>query len=107
MGQNRPLFVLFSFFSHDKYSTNTYNDKCVDGVLRTWTRGGRMVGADNSTMVIFFQNEFAHTTLNKIVFSQTVSDFKEIVENNLKNAKSTTMLNSSSQLFQIQKWQMA
>ena len=36
---------LFSFFSHDKYSTN---DKSIDGVLGTQTRGGRMVGADES-----------------------------------------------------------
>ena len=27
MGQTRPLFCLFSFFSHDKYSTNTINEK--------------------------------------------------------------------------------
>ena len=32
MGQTRPLLVLFSFFSHNKYSTNTINDKSVDGV---------------------------------------------------------------------------
>ena len=36
---------LFSFFSLDKYSTN---DKSIDGVLGTQTRGGRMVGADES-----------------------------------------------------------
>ena len=45
MGQTRPL----SFFSHDKYSTNTINEKSVDGVLGTRTRGGKMVGADEST----------------------------------------------------------
>ena len=45
MGQTRALFVLFSFYSHDKYSTN----KSIDGVLGTQTRGGRMVGADDST----------------------------------------------------------
>ena len=50
MGQTRPLFVLFSFLSHDKYSTNlTINYKSIDGVLGTQTRGGRMVGADGST----------------------------------------------------------
>ena len=27
LGQTRPLFCLFSFFSHDKYSTNTINEK--------------------------------------------------------------------------------
>ena len=27
MDQTWPLFVLFSFFSHDKYSTNTVNEK--------------------------------------------------------------------------------
>ena len=44
------LFSLFSFFSHDKYSTKfTINDKSVDGVLLTQTLSGRMVGADKST----------------------------------------------------------
>ena len=31
-------FCLFSFFSHDKYSANTINDKRVDSVLGTRTR---------------------------------------------------------------------
>ena len=49
MGQTRPILII-SFFSHDKYSTNlTINDKSVDGVLGTQTRGGRMVGTDDST----------------------------------------------------------
>ena len=39
---------LFSFFSVDKYSTNT-NDVRIDGVLGTRTRGSRKVGADKST----------------------------------------------------------
>ena len=44
------LFLFISFFSHDKYSTNlTINDKSIDGMLGTRTRGGRMVGADKST----------------------------------------------------------
>ena len=33
-------FCLFSFFLHDKYSINTTNDKSIDGVLGTRTRGG-------------------------------------------------------------------
>ena len=37
------------FFSHDKYSTNTINDKSIDGVVGTRTWGGRMVGTDEST----------------------------------------------------------
>ena len=48
-GPNPASFCLFSFFSHDKYSTNTINEKSVDGVLGTQTRSGRMVGADEST----------------------------------------------------------
>ena len=48
MGQTRPLFVYFLFFSHDKYSTNTINDKSIDGVIGTRTQGGRMVGIDES-----------------------------------------------------------
>ena len=48
--QTRPLFVCFSFFSHNKYSRNiTVNDKSIDGVLGTQTWGSRMVGADKST----------------------------------------------------------
>ena len=47
MGQRRPLFVTFSFLSHDKYSTNAINDKSTDGVLGTRTRGDSMVGAEN------------------------------------------------------------
>ena len=53
MGQTRPLFGLFLFFSQrkDKYSTNfTINDKSIDGVLGNRTRGGMMEGADESTM---------------------------------------------------------
>ena len=49
-GPNPASFLfLFSFFSHDKDSTNTLNEKGVDGVLGTRTRGGRMVGTDEST----------------------------------------------------------
>ena len=47
MSQSQPLFV-FSFFSHDKYSTNTINDKSVDGVLGTRTWSSRILGADES-----------------------------------------------------------
>ena len=49
MAQARPLFIYFLFFSHDKYSTNTINDKSEDGVHGTQTHGGTMVGADIST----------------------------------------------------------
>ena len=42
-------FNLFRSF-HDKYSTNlTLDEKSVDGVLGTQTRGSRMVGAVKST----------------------------------------------------------
>ena len=41
-------FCLFLFFSYDKYSTNvTINDKSIDGVLRSQTRGGTMIGQMN------------------------------------------------------------
>ena len=52
MGQNRPLFVYFSLLLHDKYSTNTINEKRVNGMLGTQTQGGRMVGADASTELL-------------------------------------------------------
>ena len=48
-GPIRPLFVYFRSFSHDKYSTNTINDRSIDGVLGTRTRGSMVVGADKST----------------------------------------------------------
>ena len=48
-GPNPASFCLFSYFSYDKYSTNTINEKSVDGVLGTRTQGSRMVGADEST----------------------------------------------------------
>ena len=44
---NPASFCLFSFFLHDKYIT--INDKSIDGVLGTQTRGGRMVGPEEST----------------------------------------------------------
>ena len=49
IGPNPASFCLFSFFLHDTYCRNIINDKSVDGVLETQTRGGRMVGADEST----------------------------------------------------------
>ena len=49
MGKTRPLFVSFSFFSRDKYSTYTINDKSLDGVVGTQTWGGRMEVSDKST----------------------------------------------------------
>ena len=50
IGPNPASFCLFSFFSHDIYSTNlTINDENIDGVLGTWTWGSRIVGADKST----------------------------------------------------------
>ena len=49
-GPNPASFCLFSFFSHDKYSTNlAINDRSVDGVLGSRTWDSRMEGADEST----------------------------------------------------------
>ena len=50
IGQVRPLFIYFRFFSNDKYSTNlALNDKNIDCVLGTRYRGGRIMCADEST----------------------------------------------------------
>ena len=50
MGQPRPLFCSQR---KDKYSSNlTINDKSIDGVLGTRTRGVRMEGADESTELL-------------------------------------------------------
>ena len=49
MSETQPLFVNFSFFSPDKYSTNlNINYKSTYGVLGTRTWGSRMVGTDES-----------------------------------------------------------
>ena len=49
------LFLVYfcSFSQHkDKYSTNfTINDKSIDGVLGSRTRGGMMEGTDKSTEI--------------------------------------------------------
>ena len=54
------LFRLFSFFSHDKYSPNNTNDKSVDVMLWTQTRGGRMVGTDESAEL--WRHPFFHSS---------------------------------------------
>ena len=49
-GPNPTSICSFSFFPHDKNITNlTINYKNIDGSLGTQTRGGRMVGKDEST----------------------------------------------------------
>ena len=58
-GPNRPLFCLFSSFSqHNDNIVQNLTIKSVDGVLGTQTRGGRMVGADESTGRISFSTIF-------------------------------------------------
>ena len=50
MGQTRPLFVYFRpFLNTMTNTTQNLTIKSVDGVLWTQTRGGRMVGTDEST----------------------------------------------------------
>ena len=53
-GPTPASFCLFLPFLHDKYNTNTENDKSIDGVLGTRTQGDRMVGADESTESIIY-----------------------------------------------------
>ena len=48
-GPHPDSFCLFSSFTYHIYCTNTINDRSVDGVLGTWSRGSRMVGADEAT----------------------------------------------------------
>ena len=44
----KASFCLFSYFLHEKYSKKlTINDENIDGVLRSQTRGGRMVAQPN------------------------------------------------------------
>ena len=49
MGQTRPLFVYFPSFQMTNKPQILINDKSLDGVLRTRTRGTKMVGTDKST----------------------------------------------------------
>ena len=50
---NPASYCLFSFLSRDKYSTNlTRNDESLDGILGTQTRGGSMVGANETTELL-------------------------------------------------------
>ena len=44
----KASFCLFSYFLHEKYSKKfTINDENIDGVLRSQTRGGRIVAQSN------------------------------------------------------------
>ena len=47
MGQTWPLFCLFSFFSHDKYSTNTINEKAQMACLGLEPRAAGWQGQTN------------------------------------------------------------
>ena len=49
MGQIRPLFVYFHSFRMTNIAQIDYNDKSVDGVLGTRTRGSGMIGPDKPT----------------------------------------------------------
>ena len=61
-------FCLFSFFSHDKYSTNfTYKSK--NGALGTQTRGNRMVSKEESTELWRQHNKHRFTRPFKIIWS--------------------------------------
>ena len=53
---NGPNLASFSFFSHDKYSTNlTISEKNIHAVvLGTQTQGGRMVGAAMAGPLIYY-----------------------------------------------------
>ena len=51
MGQSGPLFCLFSSFSY--YNFKIQIEKSVDGVIAIRTCGCRMVGAYDTTELIF------------------------------------------------------
>ena len=48
MGQTRPLLVYFRSF-HNASTNFIIDDKSIDGILGSQTRGGMMEGADEST----------------------------------------------------------
>ena len=49
MGQTRPLFVYFNSFHIANIAPHIINDKSIDDLLWTQTRGGKMVGGAEST----------------------------------------------------------
>ena len=49
MGQIRPLFRLFSSFSHTNINSTIQIEKSIDGELGIQTWGRRMVGANETT----------------------------------------------------------
>ena len=65
-GQTPASFCLFLFFSHDD-STNTINDKSIDGVLGTRTQGGRIVDTDESTELL--RHPAANKSLKMPIFN--------------------------------------
>ena len=73
-GPSRPLFCLFSSFSHYNFNdTNWKKHRCV---LGNQTRGRRMVGADNTTelwwppivVTDFYAKIGKHDVTNEILF---------------------------------------
>ena len=80
-GPNTATFCLFSFLSHDKYSTNLIlNDESIDGVLGIWTLGGRMVSMEESTelwICQFYDETKSHKNKNKV---SPVSNFETIFQ---------------------------
>ena len=74
-GPNPASFLfIFVLLSHckDKYSTMTINDKSVDGVLESRTRGSRMESADESTelwkypIMYMFDQSYICSTIVKL-----------------------------------------
>ena len=68
------LFLVYfcSFSQHkDKYSTNfTINDKSIDGVLGSRTRGGMMEGTDKSTELWrhpYYDNSYSLVTTTRVI----------------------------------------
>ena len=67
MGQSRPFFVYFRYF----LITISIIEKSIDGVLGIWTRGRRMVGADETTELwrgfSFLSNNFYSRIRTRII----------------------------------------
>ena len=104
-------FCLFSFFSHDKYSTNlTIIDTSIDGVLGTWTQDGRRrrihyVGTHvNTIFTIYFQcsavSLVSPTSQSacSLVVPQSSSQFQQLQQENNSLASSQIMESSHTSL---------
>ena len=93
------------FFSNDKYSTHTINDKSVDGVLGTRTQGSNMVGTDKSTELWwnpcnpYYIGPLAVLVAHRILTSEGEVSLYSLVTSFLTSFNSAVLLKLVTDLF--------